>query len=230
MTKLLHSCFRRFNRPSGFQSHIVLLIVLVAVLAGCSKQKAIYHAAAYGDLAKVKVLLKESPELISSKDPKSGGTPLFAAALAKQPAVVEFLLASGADINGRDRHGVPLLCYLSLVGYKDMVQLFLAHGADVNIRDEEGDTPLQQAAIGGHPEVVQMLLASHADINTRDYQGFTPMHEAAMGGFPKVAEVLLANQADINARDTNGFTPLSYAVSENQPEVAAYLRQHGGQK
>ena len=61
----------------------------------------IHDAADKGDLEKVKALLKESPDLVSSKDSNSL-TPLFKAAFSGHKHVVELLLANGAEVDPKD--------------------------------------------------------------------------------------------------------------------------------
>ena len=67
----------------------VTLVALVwSSLAFCGE---IHDAARNGDLAKVKALLKENPDLVSSKD-DDGTTPLHQAAIGGHRDVAEFLL------------------------------------------------------------------------------------------------------------------------------------------
>jgi ankyrin repeat protein len=93
------------GRP--FHSQILRIAALSLILfswnipAFCGE---IHDAAKAGDLAKVKALLKGTPELISSKDDK-GRTPLHLAVEEDQEHVAKWLLAHGADINAKDNNG-----------------------------------------------------------------------------------------------------------------------------
>jgi ankyrin repeat protein len=185
--------FRQFNLQPGVRGWLLrplLLAVLVAAMAGCSRQTAMYHAAEQGDAARIKALLQTEPALASSQNPKTGITVLCAAAFAGHQDAVELLLASGADINGRSKAGETTLNLLAAAGNQDMVKFFLAHGADVSALDANGETALHMAAMGGHPEVAQLLLASRADINARDAAGDTPLHTAEVCNQPAVAAIL----------------------------------------
>lgn len=87
----------------------------------------ISFAASWGDLERVKSLLKDNPGLVSSKD-AWGMTPLHDAALGGSKAVVEFLLAHGADVNAPAKDwGTPLSCALNNDKF-DVAKLLRQHG------------------------------------------------------------------------------------------------------
>jgi len=190
----------------------------------------IFEAANSGDLNRVQTLLKGHPELISSKD-AGGDTPLHTAAAAKAGPVVEFLLASNADVNAKDNNGWTPLRFAVLARDDSMMQLLVAHHADVDAKDKNGDTILLQTALIGTVEMAEFLLANKADVNMKDAVGRTPLHYAAIGGRPEMVQVLLAHNADANAKDNKGLTPLALAKSTaklktpQQKEIAALLRQ-----
>lgn len=181
-----------FNRLQTFRLAAVMLAVLAwSNLAFCGE---IHDAVRAGDLAKVKALLKDNPDLISSKTDKSsylvGGTPLD--------------YAAGA-------------------GHKDMVELLLANKADPNPKDYATSTPLLQAAEFGHKEIVELLLAKKADVNAKSVSGWTALHCAAYSGGRDVAVLLLAHGADVNATNSDGLTPLDKAVEGNNTDTIELL-------
>src|ERR1017187_9440312 len=84
----------------------VLLVALAwSSLAFCGE---IHDAAKAGDLEKVSALLKDKPDLVSSKN-NDGSTPLHLAATKGDWKVVELLLASKAEVNAKDNSGVTPL-------------------------------------------------------------------------------------------------------------------------
>ena len=98
-------------------------------------------------------------------------TPLHMAALYnKNPAVIDVLLAAGADLHA------------------------LAAGADILTRHMWQSTPLHSAAENNdNPMVVQALLAAGADLKSRDGYKRTPLHSAAENNDnPMVVQALLA--------------------------------------
>jgi ankyrin repeat protein len=77
---------------------IVALIALVCSIPGFCGE--IHDAAQTGDLVRVKALLKDNPELVSSRDGPDD-TPLHVAAQRGHKDVVELLLANKADVNAK---------------------------------------------------------------------------------------------------------------------------------
>jgi hypothetical protein len=65
---------------------------------------AIQDAAELGDLAEVRTLLKDNPELLNKAD-ESGNTPLHCAVLSGMIDMVKLLLEKGANLNCRNKSG-----------------------------------------------------------------------------------------------------------------------------
>ena len=134
-------------------------------------------------------------------------TPLHRAALYnKNPAVIDVLLAAGADLHA------------------------LAAGADIQTRNMLQSTPLHSAAGNNdNPMVVQALLAAGADLKSRDGYKRTPLHSAARNNDnPMVVQALLAAGADLKSRDKYKRTPLWLAESNRNLAVIEILRRKGG--
>jgi ankyrin repeat protein len=184
----------------------------------------IHQAIREGKLKKLQALLKDNPDLISSRDDPSfgGGTPLHVAAYSGRKDVAEYLLANAAVVNARDDSGRTPLHSAAVDDEKDTAELLIANKADVNARDNAGETPLHAAAHGRN--VAQLLLAHGAEVDARNSDfSSTPLHLAAVMNNRKVAELLIANKADINARDKNGQTPLHSAAYNGHKDFAQLL-------
>ena len=151
------------------------------------------------EVKRIQAMIRDSPDLINSPDPKTQQTPLHEAAAKGQLIVAQFLLKNGADPNARRYSGFTPLHDAAMNGHKSMVELLLDHGANVQAVDNSGDTPLHKAAERGYVSVVESLLAHGAQVNAKDNSGCTPLHSAAGGGSRPVAELLLAHGADVNA-------------------------------
>jgi ankyrin repeat protein len=100
--------------------------------ASIEKRKAengreILAAAKSGDLAKVTALLKDNPELVSSKD-DYGDTPLHWAALNGHKDVAEFLLVTKADVDAKDDRGHTPLDWAVLGRHEEIAELLRQHG------------------------------------------------------------------------------------------------------
>ena len=197
-----------------------------------------FHGAVQScDLQTVKALLADNPDLVSSKDGKSGYKPLHkcgwtalhTAAANGYKDIVELLLAHKAEVNARDQLGqTPLHVSALRLGNECVVELLLASHADINARDTDRWTPLHTAAYGGVAKVAEMLLARRAKVNARDRERKTALHLAAQIDFKEVPELLLANKADVNAEDNDGATPMEVAAAKGNALVVDLLRHHRG--
>src|SRR5207249_1437675 len=103
---------------------ILLSITTLFVSQGqTSTNTEIFDAAKSGDLAKAQALLKDNPDLVSSKDKDSAFTPLHWAAFKGQKDVAALLLANKADINAKDNDGYTPLNKAASKEQKDVVEL-----------------------------------------------------------------------------------------------------------
>jgi ankyrin repeat protein len=68
----------------------------------------IHDAAAAGDLNKVRAIVEADPGSVKSKDDK-GCTPLTRACSRNRPAVANFLIDKGADVNAQGTRGESAL-------------------------------------------------------------------------------------------------------------------------
>jgi len=145
----------RFAASSRFAT---LLLVLAALASGphgfCGP---IHDAAREGDLKKVELLLKQQPDLVSSKDEKHGQTPLHIAAFNDRLDVARLLLADKADVNARANNGSTPLHLAAAKGNKDMVELLLANKADINAVDKDGWSPLHSAMVWQQKDIEDLL-------------------------------------------------------------------------
>jgi ankyrin repeat protein len=219
------SSFIRLCRFSIFSRPAVLLVALawsdVCVSSKLAAQertltptlsRTIFEAIQRDDLEKVKALVKDNPDLVSSKDDSLGKTPLHWAAEYGFKDVAQLLLVNGAKINAKDGFGdAPLE---DAVGHADMEKFLLANNADVHATNSRGQTPLHVAAYYDSTEVAELFLAGKADVNARDKDGDTPLLVAAGHGDTKMTKCLLGHKADVNARDNRGETPLHAAAGE----------------
>ncbi len=71
--------------------------------------------------------------------------------------IARALVAAGADVNAKQRHGWTPLHGAADSGDREVVELLLAKGADPGAKHQEGKTALELARDKGHAEVVTLL-------------------------------------------------------------------------
>jgi ankyrin repeat protein len=204
----------------------------------------IHDAARIGDLAKVKVLLKDNPDLVFCKD-NEGATPLHEAALHGSKDVTELLLASKAEVNAKDNLGGTPLHWAAFAGHKDVAELLLANKASVNAKSNKGVTPLHLAALNGYNDLAE-LLRQHGGLDTSATDSMstgapaptkptTPMIDTAIrgaaeaGDLQKVEAMLKDNPDLVLSKDKDGMTPLHFAAVKGYRNVAELLLSHGAE-
>lgn len=171
----------------------------------------IHDAANAKYLAKVKALLEENPEFVSSRD-DNGQTPLHSAVVRNNKDVAALLLANKADVNAKDDTGHTPLHSAVLRYQTDLAELLLANKADINAKDNLGMTALHTAAFTSRKDEVELLLAKGAHINDKNNNGQTPLNLAVRSGQKDVAELLLKHLALLN----------NYQVNNQQANNQAY--------
>ena len=173
------------------------------------------------------------------------GTPLISATVrisgtrsnrnAATMAIIDALLAAGADVNAVDEDGdSPLLNVLRdgriglfrttgpepdaaadahVQAIVDLVFRLLEAGADPGVHGAWGQTPLHEAAEYRISAPVQVLLDAGADPDSRDEYGASPLHQAARIGSPEIIALLASAGGNPNGQTEVGTSPLHIAVT-----------------
>lgn len=142
----------------------------------------VLHFAAWKNYPAAEVLLNRGC------DPNGG----FGNCLWKEPgAMAELFFAHGADVNGKDPSGQPLLNSRIHWNLPGVVLWLLEKGADPNQTDKRGNTALHEAASRGiNPKVVQALLEAGGRKNAKNQDGLTPLDIAKMKKREKLLPLL----------------------------------------
>jgi ankyrin repeat protein len=170
------------------------------------------------------------------------------AARSGSTAVVEQLLAKGADPNARGSRGQTALMWAAAQQHPDVVKVLLAHRVDIQARSNResmvqavtphgylpynrdipfgSETALLFAARVGDVASATLLVAAGANVNDADAWGISAVTLAAHSGFQEVVEFLLDKGADPNAAGP-GFTGLHEAVMRRDERMVAALLTHG---
>ena len=153
-------------------------------------------------------------------------------------ALIEALLAAGADPNAASRERVRLATQTSplyptegvtpfllaaIAADVPLMRRLLAHGADTSATTASGSTALMAAAgaatyagqgAGAEAdalEAVRLLLEAGADVHAADEAGNTALHGAANRGANSVVELLLAHGSRLDAANGRGWLPVTIA-------------------
>jgi upstream activation factor subunit UAF30 len=182
----------------------------------------IHEAAKAGDLEKVKALVISNPDLVFSKD-RDGRTPLHYAVSNTRPNLVEFLLASKAEVNAQCNRSYTPLHLAAANGAKAAAELLLANNADVNAKGIFDRTPLHVAAEFCKKDVVELLLANNADVNAKDTNdGATPLSEAESKKNPELVALLLRHVSASQRSDPGA----NFNRWKSSQEPESWVRNH----
>lgn len=164
--------------------------------------------------------------LAAGANPKVG-SPIASVAGYGDVALVELLLAHGADPNACGAREQSPLFYAATSKTGDVVvPILLAANADPSKPNDLGDTPLHMACARTSIITVKRLLEAGASVRTKSKRGMTPLHWAALAperrdDAAEVIRILLAAGAEgLDTRDEWGRTPLAIA-HERRDEAAA---------
>ena len=142
---------------------------------------ALFDAVNLGDEAAVEQELAKGADVDSRA--RDEATPLIAAALGDQLAIVDLLLNNDADVMARNSGGFTALHSAAQSGSVAIAELLLEKGAVLDDADNKaGVTPLMVAGERNNLAVAEFLIAKGADINHPEVHGYLPITRALFKG------------------------------------------------
>jgi len=200
-------------------------------------------AAHAGDDAAAQALLASKPHPDVNQSSSDGTSALHWAVYHNDVALIDRLLAAGANPNARNDYGSTPLALSAVVGNVAVMKKLLKAGADVESANADGQTALMIVARTSNLEAASVLLSHGAHVNAREqWRGQTALMWAAAEAQPAMVQLLVKYHADVNdrshvnnwerqvtseprmqARPSGGFTPLLYAARKGCLDCAKYL-------
>ncbi|XP_064121925.1 uncharacterized protein LOC135226379 isoform X2 [Macrobrachium nipponense] len=154
-------------------------------------------------------------------------TKLHEAAFRGDAIEVRDLLASGSDVNCKNRFEETPCHLASLKGRVPVIKLLLGSGASVNALNKNGETPLHRAIDSSCKESVEILLAHSADITLRDAKEHTPLHHATIKRKKEIMKILIKVGSDLYNLNKSGNTGAHRAAFNGNDDVLEILLQAG---
>jgi ankyrin repeat protein len=155
-----------------------------------------------------------------------GMSALMIASGTGNEAIINDLLAAGAQLNPNTPFGSPLT-FAAYQSKPAVMHLLLEKGAQVSSSRPDRISALMLAARAGEPGVVKELLAKKADLAAADNHGSTALSYAARAGKTEAARVLLAAGAKVDVPDLDGWTPLMHAAVNGHADLTTLLLARG---
>lgn len=202
---------------------------------GSNEGSAIWWAVGRGRLGETTLLINAGADFASHLtvplDPGAPGITLLGSAiLNKNNAMIDLLLAHGADVNGPFLDGeTPLIVAVRYIQAPTVLHL-LEKGADASRPDKEGNTPLMYAVEYLHEDVWQALLQHGAALEEKNPDGGTALIWACLHLYSPAVHFLVNHGADVNAEDVHGNTALYYAGDRGSTEVVQFLKSRGAKR
>ena len=185
------------------------------------------NAVVADDQTRVAYLLEKKHASVTAID-LQGETPLHHAVLMASPAMVQFLIAHGADVNQRDRDGWTPIMTAAYLDKAEDVKILAAHGADLNAQSSQNLTALGVATQYGKNAAALALIELGADpAKAVGEGGYTPLMLATANHADALVQALLKKGVDVNAKNSGGVTALMIAVANGRADMAELLMQAG---
>jgi ankyrin repeat protein len=173
-------------------------------------------------------LLVERGATVDARETWGEQTALMWASARRHPAMMEFLISNGADVNARsiardyprhvtkegrakslDAGGLTPLMYAIRENCLSCVQVLIQHGVDLDLPDPEGVSPLVLSIANTNWDISKALIEAGADIHQWDMFGQAPLIAA------------------VARRNDNGVTP-NQPVNETEGLTIVRMLLDGG--
>ncbi|GEM_PF-3598054 len=179
-------------------------------------------AALKGQLNAVKYLLEHGAGV---DYPDANGCTALGSAIewGGEHDVIRLLVENGADVNGNDPYGRPLILNERALRDPVILNILTDAGMELNAVDDAGANGIYSAAAAGNQKTVIFFIEHGADINCRSRSGSTPLMAAVHNGDHNMIRFLLAKGCSPHVPDHEGRTPLMAAAEKADSEAVVML-------
>jgi ankyrin repeat protein len=168
--------------------------------------------------------------VLIEKGAKTDGA-LHRAAWNNRTAVMEILIAKGADIEARDSQGyTPLTIITRSNGPFEALQLLVKKGANISLRDSLGNTPLDNAITYGSADnrAIDLLLARSPEVNMAPESLAAMLSAAARRGHVRLFEYYRERGGEaLFADESNRRAFMRSAIIGGSLEMVKKLQSRG---
>ena len=226
----------RENDPQDSDEPVLKLARTEPAAAPEGPEQKLIKAIRSGDLSGVRMLLRQSPQLLNSYLPGNAGpTPLCLAAQCGQKAIAGYLLSSGSSINTPAKNSSTPLMFASQQGHVELIRQLCLLGADPKaINPKNGVDALVFAVEKKQLGACKELIANGADMqrvlkNPTGSGYTTPLLGAIARDFSELLDWWLdAHQQHVDSIEPASATSLlNLAVSRGALKVVCSLLQRG---
>ncbi len=172
---------------------------------------------AHGNLARVKELLEQYPDIVN-QNASWNEYAIEAAAQTGNKSIIELLLSKGAPTN---------ICVETVLGHNDKVKaLIQGDAANARATGAHGISLLYHAVICNNKEIAEIILAKGVEVAIGE-GGSPAIHGAVMFNQVEMITWLIAKGANVNIKNYEGKTPLKAAREMKREAVAELLQKNG---
>ena len=200
-------------KPNMMAKKLAFIMLCGGLLmsAGVSGSQEIFDAIKAGDLAKVKSAVEKAPQALNSLNPYDQ-TPLIASVQEKEEEIAAYLIASGADVNARDKSHATPLSYAIMRNMSDIAKRLIDGNADTDTPAMYNLKPLAFALEFGRLDIANMLIDKGAVIPVAPgEESYRLFFSACSNGFARLAAKMLEK----------GFTLGENQYTRGLPHLAA---------
>ena len=207
-------------------------------------QTALMLVARTGNVAAAKLLVDKGAN-VNAIEAWGQQSALMWASARRHPAMMDYLLEEGADINAQsinrdyrrhltkegrakslDAGGLTPLLYSVRENCIECIDVLVKHKVDLDLPDPEGVAPLTLAALNSHWDIAKKLIEAGADVQQWDVYGQAPLL-AAIG-----RRTANPQQPNESLNETDGLSVVRMLLEKGaNPNMQLFLRpskQRGG--